>query len=277
MGRMQPTEGRGGWVMRGDLLVLFISLLLCVGELRPDDLSGIIPNCSLTRKFSVTLVLLFSWMEQPLGAGWRRRLIRGTASDDWSDLVGSSMMDEIAQFLRTVFTPGELVVAPAHLVAALRIPDRSKEFLINVGLPRSIDIASGTIEFNRLETLPTLGELLPAYAARIDPGWEDCRFLAAEEDATGYVINQSDNGSIWAVDSDWIKSEFINSSVELFGWFLAAYAQLGRSPASSRAGFLAALKKMEHQMEVMDSRATTGESIFWPSIIEDGEIYPGLE
>src|SRR5687767_10125581 len=100
-------------------------------------------------------------------------------------------MDEIFSFVRSVFDGDLLVVAPPELVVPLRIPERSKRYLLDVGLPREIDFVGGsTLRFNLLHRLPTLRELLPKHASKIDPGWDDCRFLALGEYDGGFVLNQ---------------------------------------------------------------------------------------
>jgi hypothetical protein len=180
-------------------------------------------------------------------------------------------MDDPFDFVRTVFGPDRLQVAPPELVAPLRIPDRSKQYLLTVGLPRVADFFGGTIlRFNLLHRLPTLRQLLPEHAARIDPGWDDCRFLGLDEDdGTGYVLNEADGGSVWSVALDSTVSDFVNSSVEQFGWFVAAYTRFRTIPRAGRADAPGALDKMEQEMRTMDSRAVGEDTVFWPAILLD--------
>jgi hypothetical protein len=184
-------------------------------------------------------------------------------------------MEDVFEFVRGVFGSDQLQVAPPNLVTPLRVPDRSKQFLITVGLPRRINFAGGELAFNLLDRLPVLRDLFPECAGRIDPGWDDCRFLSFEYGA-GYVLNQGDGGSIWRVLEDSADSEFVNSSVEMFGWFLAEYTRVGmRSYPKAGDGAVEALDQMEQGMRAMDSRAMTDEAAFWPVVIEDTQFYRG--
>jgi hypothetical protein len=142
------------------------------------------------------------------------------------------MMDDLSHFVRSTFSSDRLVRAAPEVVVPLRIPDRSKQFLVTVGLPRAIDFVGGiTLRFDLLDRLPTLRQLFPEHADRIDPGWDDCRFLALapnEYDA-GFVLNQADGGSIWSVTLDSTRSDFVNTSVEQFAWFIARWTKWASS------------------------------------------------
>jgi len=182
-------------------------------------------------------------------------------------------MDESSHFVRTVFGRDRLRVAPPELVAPLRIPDRSKQYLIDVGLPDGADFVGGTVlRFNLLDRLPTLRQLLPEHAARIDPGWDNCRFLAVnEDDGAGYLLNEVDGGSVWSVALNSNCSEFVNSSVEQFGWFLAAYTRLGTAPLPGTIS--AAVEELEGRMRAIDSPAVGGDASFWPAILDDARFF----
>ena len=69
------------------------------------------------------------------------------------------MDDALFEYVKRIFGPGRLVTAPARRVEPLSIPQRSKQFLLRVGLP------TGRLSFgNELNTagrLPTLAEMYP--------------------------------------------------------------------------------------------------------------------
>ena len=183
-------------------------------------------------------------------------------------------MDEIFSFVRGVFSGDLLVVALPELVAPLRIPERSKRYLLDVGLPREIDFVGGsTLRFNLLHRLPTLRELLPEHASKIDPGWDDCRFLALDEYDAGYVLNQADGGSVWSVALDSPNSSFVNSSVELFGWFIAQYMRVRSGAASGEDDATRVIDHWEQKMLAMDPRAMSDDAEYWPVIVEDARLY----
>jgi hypothetical protein len=184
-------------------------------------------------------------------------------------------MDDGFDFVRTVFGPDGLEVAPRELVAPLRIPDRSKQYLLDVGLPREIPFFNGTVlRFNLLHRLPTLRQLLPEHAAQIDPGWDACRFLGLDDDGgTGYVLNEADGGSIWSVTIDSTRSDFVNSSVEQFGWFIAAYGGFGTAPSAGGADAVTAIEELERRMRAMDPLAVGRDAVFWPAILDDARFF----
>jgi hypothetical protein len=184
-------------------------------------------------------------------------------------------MDDPFDFVRTVFGPDRLQVAPPELVAPMRIPDRSKQYLLGVGLPRETPFVGGTVlRFNLLHRLPTLRELLPEHATRIDPGWDDCRFLGLDgDDGTGYLLNEADGGSIWSVALDSTHSDFVNSSVEQFGWFIAAYIRFHTAPSAGGAVAVTGVEELERSMLAMDPRAIGNDAAFWPAILDDTRFF----
>jgi hypothetical protein len=185
-------------------------------------------------------------------------------------------MGDAFDVVRTVFLPDQLHVAPPELVAPLRIPDRSKQYLLDVGLPRETPFFNGPpLRFNLLHRLPTLRQLLPEHAARIDPGWDACRFLGLDEDdGTGYVLNEADGGSIWSVALDSPHTDFVNTSVEQFGWFIAAYTRFGAAPSAGGPSTVTAVEELERQMRAMDPRAVD-DAAFWPAILDDARFFSG--
>jgi hypothetical protein len=187
-------------------------------------------------------------------------------------------MDDLFAFVASVFSADLLLRAPSEIVGPLRIPDRSKEFLVTLGLPRAMDFVGGiTLRFDLLDHLPTLRQLFPGHAGRIDPGWDDCRFLALapnEYDA-GLVLNQADGGSIWSVTLDSTRSDFVNSSVEQFAWFIARWTKWATTPPEGKSRELLhrEIDKMEQEMQSTDPRAMADDAIYWPAVIEDARLY----
>ena len=176
-------------------------------------------------------------------------------------------MDEAFDFVRGVFGPDQLQVVAAELVAPLRISERSKQFLLTVGLPREATIYGVNLGFNLLNRLPTLRQLLPEHADRLDPAWDECPFLSMAY-GCGFYLNQPDGGEIWTAAMDSADTEFVNSSVEMLGWFLAAYRrlELDYDPHAPR---LAAVLAVEGRTRAMDPPAMAGDAPYWPVIMED--------
>lgn len=182
------------------------------------------------------------------------------------------MDDALFDYVRRAFGPGRLVIAPAERVEPLSIPERSRQFLLRVGLP------TGPLSFgNELNTaghLPTLAELYPDRRNTLDGSWEKARFLSHVND-TGIYLDAEDNGTIWEVDllgrGD---ATFVNSSVEQFGYFLAV---LNRSdpawenaPPAARREMLAAMRR---ELREADPAALAGADCYWAFALEDASYY----
>jgi hypothetical protein len=172
--------------------------------------------------------------------------------------------DEPFQLVRKVFGDGRLVVAPAHLVEPLSLPARSKLYLTTVGFPRKEE-AFG-LEFNLLDRLPTLRQLLPESADRIDPAWDACPFLSLQYDA-GFYVSQIDGGEVWQASLDERESLYVNSAVEFLGACLAVCNEPTTRPLENDRDRLASIEQLEERMRRLDPPAMEDVANFWPTLL----------
>jgi len=181
-------------------------------------------------------------------------------------------MDEIFSFVRHIFREEDLQRSPSQVVRPLRISDRSKAFLLTVGLPRWIPFGGGELEFTLMDRLPVLNDLLPKDDYVIKPGWEDYRFMSFQYDG-GYALNEGDGGQVWGLSVDRGRNEFLNSSVELLGWFAAEWIRVGSAYPDGGDAFIKELRAMQKRMEEIDPPAINDELAVWPYVIEDAELF----
>ena len=135
------------------------------------------------------------------------------------------------------------------------IPQPSKRFLIEVGLPSNED---WTLRFDpeadHLPQLPNKGNY-----RRI--GFDDFVPICLDEKRSGCVV---------AVEKDVGGSErFINSSVERFGEFLVLYQEYRKTArAVSEEEIVKAIAGIEEGMRKADPKAFDDPNNYWPVILE---------
>ena len=182
------------------------------------------------------------------------------------------MDDPIFQFVTRVFGPGSRVAPTRERVEPLKIPERSKRFLLEVGLPTG-EVAFG-IHLNAAATLPTLGELYPDRRPTLDRSWDAARFLSHAYD-TGVYLDEDDAGTVWNIDlTGGGNATFVNSSVEQFGYFLAVLNQPAPgwedSPPEARRKMLALLRD---ELGRADAAALAVDDCYWAFALEDASYY----
>ena len=182
------------------------------------------------------------------------------------------MDDPVFEYVRSAFAPGTLVVPPRERVEPLAIPERSKRYLLEVGLP------AGPLPFgnklNTVSTLPTLAELYPERRDTLDRSWEKARFLSHVND-TGIYLDEGDAGTVWQIDLlGGGNATFGNSSVEQFGHFLAILNRPDpaweKSPPELRRQMLAAVRG---ELRRADPAALAGDNCYWAFALEDASYY----
>jgi hypothetical protein len=156
--------------------------------------------------------------------------------------------------------------SPVSVAVSCRISERSKNYLVGVGLPREPYLG---IYFNMLDQLPFLAEKL---GSRRDPkSWTgSLRCLSFESDAA-VCFDEDDNGSVWDI-APLIsrRRDFMNSSIEQLGWFLARYVLYGRTPRApteTEGERLRIVQEVERDMRNVDPRAMEDLYRFWPTVI----------
>ena len=172
--------------------------------------------------------------------------------------------------VRRVFGDTGLLRVSPEIVAPLRLPKESKEYLTEVGLPGH-EVAPG-IDFNLMERLPTLHEFYPEQREALHVSWNHARFLRLRHDV-GIYLDEEDAGSVWELDViPNLDSRFVNSGVERLGYFLAEFNQWssGSVKESDARQFLTEIRQ---RMSEADPGAFADPDHFWPLVLEDAELY----
>ena len=180
------------------------------------------------------------------------------------------MADDLFQSVLRVFSEAELVRAAEEIVAPLRLPKQSKEYLTRVGLPGR-EVAPG-LDFNLVDRLPRLGELYPRHLAGLHASWDHARFLSLRYDA-GVYFDEDDGATVWELDVfPHLDSRFVNASVELLGYFLAeCNSWSGESVKESDARRV--FFEMRERMTAADPRAFEDADCFWAIVLHDQELF----
>jgi hypothetical protein len=135
------------------------------------------------------------------------------------------------------------------------IPQPSKRFLIEVGLPYKED---WTLRFDaEADHLPRL------------PHKANCRRIGFD-DFVPICLDEKRGGCVVAVETEVDGSErFINSSVERFGEFLVLYQEYRKvARAVSEEEIVKIIPGVEERMRRADSKAFDSPNDYWPVIVE---------
>lgn len=169
------------------------------------------------------------------------------------------------EFLNQWGAEGLLRYEPAAL-EGVDIPEVSKRFLVEAGLPRQADLE---LEFDLSpEELPTLPEALeeenlPAFFDRYRPIGVDT--------ATTICLDERDKGRIYAVDIDGaIPTRFMNSSVPQLAEFLLVFrdgAGVTLPTLASEKELEASAQALEEQFRRIDPAVFSDEDNWWPLIL----------
>jgi hypothetical protein len=145
----------------------------------------------------------------------------------------------------------------ADVVAATRLSEASRRFLVEVGLPRWLSLS---LEWD-------------AEAARLPPLADAPNYRRiGSEQGIPVCLDEGNFGRVVAVEPGQPVC-FINSSVELLAEFLALHRQWSESYANGHAEDLARLAAMEGKMRSKDPAAFTDPANWWPQVLESGRDY----
>jgi hypothetical protein len=135
------------------------------------------------------------------------------------------------------------------------IPQPSKRFLIEVGLPYKED---WTLRFDsEADHLPRL------------PNRVNCRRIGFD-DVVPVCLDEKRGGCVVAVETAVGGSErFINSSVECFGEFLVLYQEYRKAArAVSEEEIVKFISGVEERMRKADPKAFDDPNNYWPVVVE---------
>jgi hypothetical protein len=134
------------------------------------------------------------------------------------------------------------------------IPESSKSFLVDIGLPRRADwtMRFDDDEARRLPRLPNK----PSY-----------RRIGLDYNVP-ICLDEQRNGCVVLVEEDVGTERYINSSVELYGGFLVYYHQCRLAARATTADLRLLVAATEQRMRNADPAAFRDVEDCWPVIIE---------
>lgn len=185
-----------------------------------------------------------------------------------ADALGDS-----GNYIRSVFSQGELRVVPRETLATINLPSESREYLASIGLPtfvkRLIDLLS--LSFNLVrDKLPNLQQLSVQENFSAPDDRRD--YVCLDFHHGGVIcIDPSRDGMVMSLDIERdYREDYINSRVEKLGVFLAMYVAHCRSteemPPEMRGSCDAVLERFMH---AIDPSALSSPNTYWFRIIEE--------
>ena len=176
------------------------------------------------------------------------------------------MWDPIEQTL-TTFGQEDLIKANPNAVRKLKIPDESKKFLIEVGLPKQhILLCEFYLDSDEFPTIheyaAQCGSQLAADLQLRRIGWDGgTEICISEEDESGEVL---------VID---LKRElpdaFVNKNIETFAGFLALYVEACHAYGGlTDAEMIDGAHRLDKRLRELDPLAFQDTSTWWSSITE---------
>jgi len=182
-----------------------------------------------------------------------------------------------------MITPSEFVAqwgddglirnTPAALTD-IQIPQASKRFLVEAGLPAHADFG---LQFERFtDEMPTLPEAFPnGYA--FPPAYHSYRPIGVDY-ATILCLSEQDRGRIYSVDIDGhLPTRLVNSSVPHLAEFLLVFrrdAVWAQAAHPTEEELMASTYKMRDELTRRDPEAMHNEQSYWPQVVL-GMLYGG--
>jgi hypothetical protein len=173
--------------------------------------------------------------------------------------------DELFGFIRTTLGAADLRTTPVEVASELPVGTRSRAFLATVGLPAE-EVGPG-VSFNLVETLPAVPEAYRDTRFRFGEAWRNTRMLRLWCEI-GTYLNLAD-GSVWElVPERAAEASFVNSSVEMLGYFLAEWNRPGGPWKLPDEEVRAALELLVQRLREADPDAFDDDGAnFWPTVI----------
>ena len=146
-------------------------------------------------------------------------------------------------------------------VAEFNIPDSSKEFLAEIGMPHDVDWSL---------TFETSSQALLQFH-----DYSDLRIIGYD-DMMPLCLDEQHGGKVVVVEPSHDNVRFVNSCVEMLGYFLMVYQQcrLQGHKLSDDEEIVQLIDFTEHQMIQLDEIAMSDTEYYWSVIIE--QVRAGL-
>jgi len=168
----------------------------------------------------------------------------------------------------SIFGKEGLSRAGSEAVNILRIPEQSKLFITTVGLPRQPVLLC---EFNlEVPNFPTLYHFASQVRKEKEDFYKFLRRIGTDGHAQICLSEDNGCGNVFAYDLNKILPiRFINSSIELFGGFLALYVgQYCKYSDRSDDELNARACALESRMSELDPPAFDDEKNWWALVTE---------
>jgi hypothetical protein len=167
----------------------------------------------------------------------------------------------------TTFGKQNLAVARIEAVRDLKIPDSSKKFLVEVGLPKE-EVLLCKFDID-LPSFPTIEKYAAQQGRKFTSkkllrriGWDGGMQICLSEEAySGHVITIDINKKF--------EDRFVNSSIELFGAFLALYVdEYCRCGDSSDEVLDKRAYELETKLHSLDPSVFSNSDNWWACITQ---------
>jgi hypothetical protein len=156
--------------------------------------------------------------------------------------------------------PAEMVRVPGRDLAAVSIPDDSKDFLAEAGLPREAGLR---LDFSALPDLEPLPAVLTRAKLETRVAWRDLRLLGGDEASYICLTPQGAIVAVWPSES---LERFVNSSIQQLAECLLAYREI--SKGSDHMDDETYAEDLRRYVVRVDPRALDDEESWWSVVVE---------
>lgn len=168
----------------------------------------------------------------------------------------------------------DLIRNTSAALMGVQIPQESKRFLVEAGLPAHADFG---LQFERFtDEMPTLPEAFPnGYA--FPPAYHSYRPIGVDY-ATILCLSEQDGGRIYSIDIDGhLPTRLVNSGVPHLAEFLLAFrrdAVWAQAARPTEEELMASTHKLRDELRQRDPEAMQNEQSYWPQVVL-GMLYGG--
>lgn len=174
-------------------------------------------------------------------------------------------VNELFERVRASLGISHLQTAPRSSVMRVEIPETSREFLADVGLPK-YDVLG--MRFNHLDRLPYVQDIITKPPAPLSVA--KTRMYALGELYGVVPAIEPVTGNVYRIDLDGDdRSRFVNSRIELFGVFLAECDVHRRRTTINSADHRKSMAHLKASMKSEDERALVDEENWWSVVLEE--------
>lgn len=180
--------------------------------------------------------------------------------------------------LKKFWGPANLARVSPEQLQELRLPDSSKRFLRDVGLPinlRAASSACGVVLSLQDGAIPQLDRHIQSVGSKTNRGkrWSDWLRIGSAFEA--HLCLHQPDGTVHRLEVNGdhpSHAVFVNSSIEQFVLFLLEYEVLAsKGGAEHRGSLKEAVATLEGRLRYIDERVFEDSENWWSVIIEEME------